>query len=196
MKMTTRLMAIVLALLTASTVMAQADPSDEIKSAVRSMFREIAQGDFEAALGERIMIGASGFLREGLLREAPDAETLAMVVAQYRAAYEEGTRIQVLPSHINVMGNDRGALATFLLEGSITEDGETTSVLDRVSQLWLKVDGDWKLAHFHYSRLTLPEIEEEEEEEYEHEDHDHHEHEHEDHDDDEHEDHDHDDEDH
>ena len=113
MKMTTRLMAIVLALLTASTVMAQADPSDEIKSAVRSMFREIAQGDFEAALGERIMIGASGFLREGLLREAPDAETLAMVVAQYRAAYEEGTRIQVLPSHINVMGNDRGALRHF-----------------------------------------------------------------------------------
>ena len=174
MKMTTRLVVIFLALLSTTTTKAQDDPSDTIKGTIRAMYRELAQGDFDAALGERVMIGVTGYLREGLLREAPDAETLAMVVAQYKAAYEDGMRIMLMPSHINVMGNSRGALATFLLEGTVTEpgSGETIRVLDRASHLLLNVEGKWKLAHFHLSKLTLPDEDgdEEEEDEEDHED--------------------------
>jgi len=45
------------------------------------------------------------------------------------------------------------ALATFYLVGTVTRDGKTKDITNRVSAVWVKVEGVWKEAHHHESQL-------------------------------------------
>ena len=163
----TLLIVTLLALASGTTALAQDDPADAVEAKIRKMYRDMAQGDFQAGIGDNVLIGSTGYLPDGLLKETVDAETLATVVAMYSQAYEEGMRIMLTPTNISVRGNDRGAIATFLVEGMLkdSDDAETTNVMIRASHVWLNIEGQWKLAHFHYSHLALPPDDEDDDDE-------------------------------
>ncbi len=61
--------------------------------------------------------------------------------------------LNVLMTNFNAQIYGNVALATFYLVGNVTRGDKTRDITNRVSAVWVKVEGVWKEAHHHESKL-------------------------------------------
>ena len=136
--------------------LAQEDAAKVIEAKIQKFYQNLATGNMDAAFAE-IMVGGRGFLANGMLAEIPDEATHAQVIQVYKSNHSQGARINLQPKHIQVSPGEQGAVATFYVEGQFTGvNGDVENVLARTSHVWVKVADDWKLFHWHISRVEMP----------------------------------------
>lgn len=106
-----------------------------------------------------VMIGGRGFLGDGGLLVGPlTEESHAKVAARYQAMFDAGLSLDFSPKHIEVSAGAEGAVATFYLHGSVTPPGGAPEgVMARATLVWLKMDDEWKMFHWHISKIEAPE---------------------------------------
>lgn len=77
-----------------------------------------------------------------------------MMAARAKEQFEKGERSEMRPKHIHVkMLGDKNALATYYTEGEVHEDGDVEHMLGRASLVLAKEGDDWKIIHWHISKL-------------------------------------------
>ena len=125
-----------------------------LKSKIHVFYQNLSKGDYEAAF-DFVHDGSRGFTHEGMLKELPNEAVKGMVRSQMKEDREKGYVFKALPKHINITNiNEGAALATYYVEGTIDQpNGKPESLLNRGSLVLTKVDGDWKIAHWHISKL-------------------------------------------
>lgn len=142
---------------TAPGLVAQNETADAVRQKIMDMGQLYKVGDFDAYL-EGYAIGATRFRSRGdWLQPAYTEQSLAAQAARFKANYAAGARNDTTAEDIEVQVYGPTAVATYYMEGSITNtSGATRSVIRRVSQVFVEDGGTWKVVHTHLSDLTQP----------------------------------------
>lgn len=132
--------------------------SQEVVTAVHRFYQEMTEGQFEEAFS-RIKLGAEGYLSQGLIIGIPNETVRAMVIEESKKERGEGAQINLLPKYVKATIHGNVAIATYLLDGTVTESkgDESQRVLERASLIWTKTDDGWKIIHWHISKVEVPE---------------------------------------
>jgi ketosteroid isomerase-like protein len=138
----------VLVLLTCLTAVAQADDVADVKSAEMAFNAAENAGDtngmFKYLLPDRTVYGSSG----GRLVEGWTEESKKRRQADFDAGRKIDLRIEELK--VRIYGDT--AVSTFYRIGTMKGlDGNTRQVHLRISGVWVRQNGEWKLAHRHES---------------------------------------------
>jgi ketosteroid isomerase-like protein len=73
---------------------------------------------------------------------------------QRQAAFDAGRKIDLRIEDLEVRAYGDAAISTFYRIGTVREpDGTTLELHLRISGVWVRSDGEWKLAHRHESRF-------------------------------------------
>lgn len=144
-------------LLAAPGAMAQNETANAIRQKIRTMHQQFSDGNFEAYF-QNIAVGSTRFGPNGGLRGAPaTAESLKATAANFKAARERGARDNTTPKHIAVRVYGSTAVATYYIEGNVTnQQGETSRVLQRGTRVFAEEGGQWKVVHTHISDIQSP----------------------------------------
>ncbi len=136
------------------TTVAIADDVDDVKAAIQR--RQVAANSGDAFAGTQILIeGVTSFGPTGGLLERFDLEERRK---DRQASFDAGLKFNLQDRHIEVRvyGNST-AVATSYRVGTITRpDGTTGQPNNRVTTVWIKQGGQWKIAHVHISPLRGP----------------------------------------
>ena len=135
------------------TVTADHHETDLIKGKVGQFYNQMRAGNFEEAFGN-ISAGSRGFLANGMLGEIPNEQVLSAVIASYKQISADGGEINLIPKHLTVSFHGTVALVTYYVDGDVkTPEEDRRNVLERATQVWEKKGDDWKLIHWHNSKL-------------------------------------------
>ena len=148
------LTAITAVALTSPTASAAEDPeSAAVKKSIVQFYQHLGDGDMKAAFAI-LDTESSGFLPAGMSIEIRNESAHARATANAAAKREAGRRVELRPKHISVrmLGADH-AVASFYADGTITEGGESSEVIRRVSFVLHKKGDAWKIVHWHISNL-------------------------------------------
>ena len=131
----------------------RADDAAEVKSA-EVAFNDAqnagsTDGMFKYMLPERTVFGTSGDrLAEGWTEESKRVR---------QAAFDAGRKIDLKIQDFEVTVYGDAAVTTFYRIGTIKEvDGKPEQKRYRISGVWVRRNGQWKLAHRHESPLAAP----------------------------------------
>jgi ketosteroid isomerase-like protein len=128
---------------------ASADPSEEIKSAIEEHYGYINAADYT---------GASAHHRSDFTMYFPDGGPLwesdyESVANRMKATPNFPETMNLLMSNYDAVTYDDWAIVTFYLSGTHTRNGKAYNVVNRVSAVWIKENGEWAEAHHHESPL-------------------------------------------
>ena len=137
----------VVAVLVLGSGVVRADDAADVKAAEVGL--NAAQNAANtAALAMYFLPGRTLYFARGALSVESPAETLARLQAQFDAGLKIDQRIENL--EVRIYGDT--AVTTFERVGTIKAVNEPARASHlRVSGVWVKVDGKWKLAHRHES---------------------------------------------
>ena len=149
MRPVTIVLTAVTAIITYFTPVARADDVADVKAAEIAFNAAQNQGNadgmFKFFLPDRTVFGPSG----GPLIEGWTEEDKKRRQAGFDAGLKIDFRIEDLK--VRIYGNT--AVTTFYRIGTVKEaNGESKPLHLRISGVWVKQDGQWKLAHRHESR--------------------------------------------
>ena len=137
------------------TTVAIADDVDDVKAAVQRFYAALNAGDAGALMrlhaAENTRFGPGGGLLE-------TSDSLEEQRKDRQAEFDAGLKYNLQARHIDVRvyGNST-ALATFYGVGTITQpNGTTFQVNNRITRVWIKQGGQWKVDHSHLSPVRLP----------------------------------------
>jgi sulfatase modifying factor 1 len=126
----------------------------EIEAAILEFHKYFANGQYEEAIkimGPRMSVYPPG---GGSPQLVPDDRSSLMPL--YHELHGRGLRQMLVPQDIQVYGYGDVAYATFLTKGLWWVPEGSPDVMRRVTQVWVKIDGQWLLVHGHVSLLDAP----------------------------------------
>ncbi len=137
------------------TTVAIADDVDDVKAAAQRFYAALNAGD-AGALTELHAAENTRFGPGGALLATSDS--LEEQRKNQQAAFDAGPKYNLQARHIDVRvyGNSP-AVTTHYGAGTITPpNGTTFQVNNRITRVWIKQGGGWKVVHQHLSPLRLP----------------------------------------
>jgi len=134
---------------------ATADDVDDVKAAVLRHYAALNAGDANALL-QLQLAGNTSFGPGGALLEQSDS--LEELRKTRQAEFDAGLKYNLQARHIDVrVYGNLTALATFYGVGTVTQpNGTTFQVNNRITRVWIKQGGQWKVDHSHLSPVRLP----------------------------------------
>jgi ketosteroid isomerase-like protein len=121
---------------------------EEIAAAVRKYYQAFASDKFEDAVA-LMLPGMTVYPPYGTLLQLPSQQAALQL---YDHIHGLGFHQADSPVQINGVVFGDTAFATYLLQGSETvPGGQPHNVERRGTQVWVKVDGHWIIAHMHIS---------------------------------------------
>ena len=137
------------------TTVAIADDVDDVKAAVLRHYAALNAGDANALL-QLQLAGNTSFGPGGALLEQSDS--LEELRKTRQAEFDAGLKYNLQARHIDVrVYGNLTALATFYGVGTVTQpNGTTFQVNNRITRVWIKQGGQWKVDHSHLSPVRLP----------------------------------------
>jgi len=129
--------------------LAYADDAADLKTAVLAVDAAYSSGDVEAILKymhpEHSRFAADG----GLINPIGFAE------AGLKAYFEAGNKLNIQGRHMDVkIYGNTGVVTYYTVIETTLPDGNTTQATTRETEVWVKLDGNWKRVHIHSSPLT------------------------------------------
>ena len=137
-----------------ATAVAMADDVDDVKAAVERYVAALNAGDANAFI-QLQAAGSTSFGARGRLLETFDS--LEERRKAFQASVDAGVKrnLQVRHLEIKVYGNT--AVTTNYGVGRITfPDGRTVQPNNRITTVFIKQGGQWKVVHQHLSPVVLP----------------------------------------
>ena len=135
-------------ILTAFTGAAWANDADDVRATIERHYAAINAGDLDTVwdhhLKDFTMFSADG----GVLFESD-----RKAVSDRMGSSLDFPTLNVAMTSYNAQIYGNVAVATFFLVGSQTLGDDTKDITNRVSAVWVKVEGEWKEAHHHESQL-------------------------------------------
>ena len=133
----------------------RARDADDVKAAAQRYYAEINSEDANALIQLRVA-GSTGFPADGGLLQRFDS--LEERRKNQQAVFDAGLNYNLQARHIDVsVYGNLTALGTWYAVGTITDpSGTTRQVNNRVTSVWVKKGGQWKLTHQHISPVVLP----------------------------------------
>ena len=138
-----------------ATAVAVADDADDVKAAVQGHYAALNAGD-ASALMQLQAAESTTFCPGGALLEQSDSLEERRKTRQ--AEFDAGLKYNLQARHIDVRvyGNST-AVTTHYGAGTITPpNGTTFQVNNRITRVWIKQGGQWKVDHSHLSPVRLP----------------------------------------
>ncbi|MCH7724672.1 MAG: nuclear transport factor 2 family protein [Bacteroidetes bacterium] len=127
-----------------------ADDADDVKVTLLAVVAALNAGDAEAYTKHLLPETTGFFAGGGLLTEPWRGK-------QLKAKFDAGLKIDIQLRHLQVKIYDNTAVVTGYETGVIIfPDGTTLKGPRRISTVWIKQAGQWKLAHIHISFITVP----------------------------------------
>ncbi len=136
------------------TTVAIADDVDDVKAAMERSQIAANSGDAYAAT-HSLLEGVTGFGPIGGLLERFDS--VEELRRNQQARFDAGLKLNIQSRHVEVSVYGNTAVATSYRVGRITfPDGRTVQLNNRITTVWIKQGGQWKVVHQHNSPLRLP----------------------------------------
>ncbi len=132
-----------------------ADDADDVRAAEGSYYAAINSGDAHAWAQSRLAAHTDFGGTGGLLERS---DSLEEARSSFQAATNAGLKYNVQQRHleVRVYGN-LTAVTTSYGVGRITfPNGTDAQVNNRITRVWVKQGGQWKMAHQHISPVVLP----------------------------------------
>ena len=127
-----------------------ADDADDVKATLLAVAAALNAGDAEAYTKHLLPEVTGFFASDGLLTEPWRGELL-------QSKFDAGLKIDIQLRHLQVKIYDNTAVVTGYQTGVIIfPDGTSLKGPRRISTVWIKQAGQWKLAHIHISFITVP----------------------------------------
>ena len=140
------------------TAVAMADDVDDVKAAEANYYAAMNSGDARAWAQSRLSESSTRFGPGGELLEV--FGSFEEQVENRKAAVDAGLKYNLRARHqdIRVYGNT--AVVTMYGAGTVTlPSGDNAQVNNRITRVWGKQGGQWKMVHAHLSPLRVPRIE-------------------------------------
>lgn len=120
----------------------------QVEEAVLSFYQHLADGN-AAAWTELVLDRGSQFGRTGQVLSANQPDPAGM-----QTGFESGDlSFQLTVHNLDVEVYDDTAIATFYTTGPSMLGGQEVLGTHRVTQVWVREDGQWQAAHWHISPL-------------------------------------------
>ncbi len=133
---------------------ALADDVDDVKAAMQRYYAALTAGD-AGALIQLHVAGNTSFSPDGGLLERFDS--LEEQRKNQQAGVDAGFKLNIQPRHVEVSLYGNTAVSTRYGVGSLTlPDGTTEQLNNRITTVWVKQGGGWKVVHQHLSPVRLP----------------------------------------
>jgi len=137
---------VVLGLLGSS--LALADDAADVRATIERHYAAIHAEDRDTILSHHLVDFTIFAPDGGVLNESDTFEVLDRMGATI-----DFPDLNVRMTNFNAQIYGNVALATFYLVGTVTRGDKTRDITNRVSAVWVKVEGVWKEAHHHESKL-------------------------------------------
>ncbi len=140
------------------TAVAMADDVDDVKAAEANYYAAMNSGDARAWAQSRLSESSTRFGPGGELLEV--FGSFEEQVENRKAAVDAGLKYNLRARHqdIRVYGNT--AVVTMYGAGTVTlPSGDNAQVNNRITRVWGKQGGQWKMVHAHLAPLRVPRIE-------------------------------------
>ncbi len=136
------------------TTVAIADDADDVKAAMQRS--QVAANSGDANTEAQILLeGFTSFGFAGGLLERVDS--LEELRKDQQARFDAGLKFNLQDRHIDVRVYGNTAVATSYRVGTINlPNGNTARPNNRITTVWIKQGGQWKIAHVHNSPLRGP----------------------------------------
>ena len=132
------------------TNVAAADDAADVKAAQLALVAALNEGDVEA-FGQYFLPESTAFYASGGLLTEPSRGK------QLKAKFDAGLKYDLQLRHLDVKVYDNAAVLTGYVTGVIIlPDGTTEKGPRRISTMWIKKAGQWKVVHVHISYITVP----------------------------------------
>ncbi len=137
-----------------ATAVAMADDVDDVKAAVQRHYAALNAGDANAW----IQFQAAGYTSFGPGGGLLESDSLEERRKNRQAAFDAGLKYNLQARHIDVrVYGNLTAVTTHYGVGTITQpNGTTGQVNNRITRVWVKQGGQWKVVHNHLSPVRLP----------------------------------------
>lgn len=135
------------------TTTALADDADDVKAAAHQYYVALNAGDADAygqlnAAESSIFAAGGGLLSRHLSLEARKQSFQATVDGGLKRNYNQPKH-----SEVRVYGNMFAIETSYTTGSSTSPSGTITRHRNRATRIWIKQDGQWKIAHQHYSPM-------------------------------------------
>lgn len=123
--------------------------AEEIKAAVQSFNGAYESNDYETYF--------SYYTEDATLFFFGERQKVSDYYASWSAGIEAGAGVdnyELSDVQVQVLAGGEGAISSYFIVGtSHTVDGESSTVNAYESEVWQKIDGDWKIVSLHYTEF-------------------------------------------
>ena len=136
------------------TAVAMADDVDDVKAALQRYMTALNAGDANAWI-QLHAVGNTRFSTDnGLLQRSDSLEEQRK---NQQAGVDAGVKINVQSRHVEVSLYGNTAVSTRYGVGTVTQpNGTVVQLNNRITTVWVKQGGQWKITHMHLSPVRLP----------------------------------------
>ncbi len=133
---------------------ALADDVDDVKAALQRYMTALNAGDANAWI-QLHAVGNTRFSTDnGLLQRSDSLEEQRK---NQQAGVDAGVKINVQSRHVEVSLYGNTAVSTRYGVGTVTQpNGTVVQLNNRITTVWVKQGGQWKITHMHLSPVRLP----------------------------------------
>jgi len=137
-----------------ATAVAVADDADDVKAALQRYMTALNAGDANAWI-QLHAVGNTRFSTDnGLLQRSDSLEEQRK---NQQAGVDAGVKINVQSRHVAVSLYGNTAVSTRYGVGTVTQpNGTVVQLNNRITTVWVKQGGQWKITHMHLSPVRLP----------------------------------------
>ena len=136
------------------TAVAMADDVDDVKAALQRYMTALNAGDANAWI-QLHAVGNTRFSTDnGLLQRSDSLEEQRK---NQQAGVDAGVKLNVQSRHVQVSLYGNTAVSTRYGVGTVTQpNGTVVQLNNRITTVWVKQGGQWKITHMHLSPVRLP----------------------------------------
>ncbi len=125
-----------------------ADDVADVRATIERHYAAIHAGDLDTVWDHHLEDFTMFYTDGGVLFESD-----RKAVSERMGSSLDFPTLNVAMASFNAQIYGNVAVATFFLVGSQTRGDDTRDITNRVSAVWVKVEGEWKEAHHHESQL-------------------------------------------
>ena len=133
---------------------ALADDVDDVKAALQRYMTALNAGDANAWI-QLHAVGNTRFSTDnGLLQRSDSLEEQRK---NQQAGVDAGVKLNIQSRHVEVSLYGNTAVSTRYGVGTVTQpNGTVVQLNNRITTVWVKQGGQWKITHMHLSPVRLP----------------------------------------
>ncbi len=136
------------------TTVAMADDVDDIKAAIQRYYVALNSGDSNAWIQLHAAGNTSFGTDNGLLQRSDSLEEQRK---NQQAGVDAGVKLNIQSRHVEVSLYGNTAVSTRYGVGTVTQpNGTVVQLNNRITTVWIKQGGQWKVVHQHLSPVRGP----------------------------------------